>query len=986
MMRRFFAFALFAAFAAGVSFAASADPAVAERSISIVASETPGAVKLVFGAASSQDTLFLHVGCGTTDGGDTPGGWENFVYVADVTADMTEYDCALPSGWGTSVTHVRYFLTTEHVDYSIAYEYIKFKGTNVNGWYFVTDYTPIPSKTHVVTDFKLGANQNMALFCSRGTGTSNPTFTQFYISGTGFRFDCGPKTSADYQAAVNVSVGTEYLVESGPGLKVTSPDGTEVGTDGKSDTNFNAPTVLYLFASQNNNTGFGNGANGEARFVRIYESDTGVYDKSTLVREYVPVLNPNTGAGALYDTVTRKFISPSSFGSSPDLVACTFENFQPYEYKTAGLTETFAFAPRTLEVVSVDSEGGSTKATLAVSAGNLVREAILLAFGDYDYGAELSAWPTNEVLSVVSADAQQVEVAMPSCWNTAAYSAARFFLVHARPVTLQVMDSVKGSGGATGAYIDLGRKGVLGDMVQITARAAGQGSLFGARQSATENNFMVMVSGGTGTDVYIDYSDYTLSRGNWARPLTGVDWITYVNTPTERRIYNGETGEVLEDHGSMWDQSTNYQATVTKDFTTTVNLRLFDLYQDDAPAKVDRFNNSVKSFYLWHIDGATTNLVMNLVPVQKDTTKEAGFYDLVSKQLFTNAAGTGKFTAEGSVQGSIVYAAEVRPEPKAQTTTLPIFASSVRASIVDGAVKIKVVAPEGQTWHASLVYGKTDVGPDPVAWGTNVVAIADGSGTGSGEVVCALPDGWRKTMKAIRVFLSSAAPMMTYEYLKGDGKAYLDLGRRGVFGDMVALKYRHNAGGSGNSVFGARKPNTEGAAKDNFSVQAGATAYVDYSDYNDSRATASGINTGDTTTWISVISSPALRQIWLGNTSKDKKDKVVTKPFETADNLWLFNIGGYGGSVFNGCIKDFELRHAEGAVTNDVMRLVPVRVEDNIYGMFDEVRGRILLNAASSGAFSVEGAAETGLRAYPAYKCTGVSDPVNRGGLVLMVR
>ena len=113
----------------------------------------------------------------------------------------------------------------------------------------------------------------------------------------------------------------------------------------------------------------------------------------------------------------------------------------------------------------------------------------------------------------------------------------------------------------------------------------------------------------------------------------------------------------------------------------------------------------------------------------------------------------------------------------------------------------------------------------------------------------------------------------------------------------------------------------------------------------------------------------------------------MTKTFETDNNLWLFNVGGYNGNILNACIKDFELRHIEGSVTNDVMRLVPVYAADiNKYGMFDEVRGKLLLNAASSGAFSVEGAEETGLRAYPAYKCSGVSDPVNRGGLILMVR
>lgn len=973
-------FALFCAVSAAVAEA---------RTVSIVASENPGSVKLEFGDPENQDTLYLHAAYGAKDGGDTPGGWANFVYVADITPDMTEYDCILPKGWGTKVTHVRYFLTTEHVDYAFSYEYIKFKGDNSNGSYFMTDYTPTPSKTHVVTDFKLGADRNMALFCSRGTRTSDPTFTQFYISGTGFRFDCGPKTSADYQAAVNVSVGTEYLVESGPGLKVTSPDGTEVGTDSKSDTNFNAPTVLYLFASQNNNTGFGNGANGDARFVRIYESDTGVYDKSTLVREYVPVLNPNTGTGALYDTVTRKFISPSSYGSSPDLVACTFENPQPYEYKTAGLTETFAFAPRTLEVVSVDSEGGSTKATLAVSAGNLVREAILLAFGDYDYGAELSAWPTNEVLSVVSADAQQVEVAMPSCWNTAAYSAARFFLVHCEPVKLDVYESLRTDGVNSGAYIDLERKGVLGDMVQITVRADGTGALFGARETATTNCFMVKLAVAGSSNIYIDYSDYSISRGEWARPQ-GNDWITFLNSPTERRAFMGTDtlGDELN-HGTDWGNYPHYCDTVTKDFTTPVNLRLFDAFQQDQQTQDSHFSSSVKSFYLWHIDGTMTNLVMDLVPVQKNTAKkEVGFYDRVSKRTFTNAADSGKFIAEGSVQETIVDSTEVITESEAQAVSAPVFASKVRASVVGDTVKIGVTVPDDQSWHVYAVYGNTDKGLDPAAWGTNVVIIAGGSGTGSREVVWTPPAGWRRTMKAVRFFLSSAAPMMTYEYLKGDGKAYLDLGHKGVLGDMVAFKCRFNAS-AGNvfRIFGARQPD---ATENNFSIQGNGNMYLDYSDYNVSRATCA-INAADTATWLSFVSTPTLRQCWQNGESKGRDVDVVTKPFETVDNLRLFDVGGYtSGGILNGCIKDFVLQHAEGSVTNDVMRLVPVKTEDNVCGMYDEVSGKLLVNAApqggNQGSFSVDEGTETGERAFPANKCSGVSKPVYRGGLLLFVK
>ena len=657
---------------------------------------------------------------------------------------------------------------------------------------------------------------------------------------------------------------------------------------------------------------------------------------------------------------------------------------------TAGSSESFAFVPRTIEVVSVASAGGTTKATLAVSAGNLVHEAIVLAVGNYDYGTELSAWRKTEVVSVVSPAAQQIEVEMPSDWNTVDYSSARFFFVHCEPVKLDVYESVRTDVVNSGAYIDLERKGVLGDMVQITVRADGRGALFGARETATTNCFMVKIAVAGSFNIYIDYSDYSISRGNWARP-EGNDWITFLNSPTERRAFMGTdtSGDELN-HGADWGNYPHYGDTVKKDFTTPVNLRLFDAVQQDQQTQDSHFSSSVKSFYLWHIDGTTTNLVMDLVPVQKNTAKkEVGFYDRVSKRTFTNAADSGKFIAEGSVQETIVDSTEVITESEAQTVSAPVFASKVRASVVGDTVKIGVTIPDGQSWHVYAVYGNTDKGLDPAAWGTNVVIIADGSGKGSGEVVWTPPAGWRRTMKAVRFFLSSAAPMMTYEYLKGDGKAYLDLGRKGVFGDMVAFKCRLNiVAGNGFRIFGARQSD---ATENNFSIQGGGNMYLDYSDYNASRATCA-INAADTATWLSFVSTPTLRQCWQNGVSKGMNDNVVTKTFETVDNLRLFDVGGWStnGGILDGCIKDFVLQHAEGSVTNEVMRLVPVKTEDDVCGMYDEVSGKLLVNAAPAGAnrgsFSVDEGTETGERAFPANKCSGVSDPVNRGGLILFVR
>lgn len=958
------------------------------RTVSIVASENPGSVKLEFGDPENQDTLYLHAAYGAKDGGDTPGGWANFVYVADITPDMTEYDCILPKGWGTKVTHVRYFLTTENPAYAFSYDHITFKGNNSNGSYFKTGYTPIPSKTHIVTDFEVGDNRNMALFCSRGNG-GKPTFTQLYLSdGPTLSFDCG-KTDNN-RLSISASSGTRYLVESGPNLKVSWEGGsaTEVQSQLPEGTNFTTTAELYLFATHSNGGSLGNCANGEARFVRIYESDTGVYDKSTLVHEYVPVLNPNTGKGALYDTVDRKFIEPAHNGTTQ--YACEFVGQHAYEYETAGSSESFAFVPRTIEVVSVTSAGGTTKATLAVSAGNLVREAIVLAMGDYDYGDELSAWPKTEVVSVVSPAAQQIEVEMPSDWNTVAYSSARFFFVHCEPVKLDVYESLRTDGVNSGAYIDLERKGVLGDMVQITVRADGTGALFGARETATTNCFMVKLAVAGSSNIYIDYSDYSISRGEWARPQ-GNDWITFLNSSTERRAFMGTDtlGDELN-HGTDWGNYPHYCDTVTKDFTTPVNLRLFDAFQQDQQTQDSHFSSSVKSFYLWHIDGTMTNLVMDLVPVQKNTAKkEVGFYDRVSKRTFTNAADSGKFIAEGSVQETIVDSTEVITESEAQAVSAPVFASKVRARVVGDTVKIGVTVPDDQSWHVYAVYGNTDKGLDPAAWGTNVVIIADGLGTGSREVVWTPPAGWRRTMKAVRFFLSSAAPMMTYEYLKGDGKAYLDLGRKGVLGDMVAFKCRFNvAAGSGFWIFGARQSD---ATENNFSIQGNGNMYLDYSDYNVSRAECH-INVSDTTTWLDFVSTPTLRQCWQNGVSKGMNDNVVTKTFETVDNLRLFDVGGWSanGGILDGCIKDFVLQHAEGSVTNDVMRLVPVKTEDNVCGMYDEVSGKLLVNAApqgsNQGSFSVDEGTETGERAFPANKCTGVSKPVYRGGLLLFVK
>jgi len=890
---------------------------------------------------------------------------------------MTETECALPSGWGVSVKAVRYFLTKERFDYAVAYDYIQLNASSAKvGAYFETDYMP-KGNTHVVSDYTpQEKGRTTTVFCSRGTSSSAKSYTLFYFSNY-FRFDCGNTVVQTKSDTFNYN--TRYVVSTGPGLTVSNVATSTSTTYAHDPVSLEAATPLYLFASHLNGSGFDNIAKGQARYVRVYESDNGTYDATTMVREYIPVLNPTTGKGALYDTVGRTFLEPTRLGCAEGSAQdCSYVGPHMRDFEVIAGTDTIGYSPRTLTVDSVAKESGATKVTLSVSEGALVTDTLVAALGAYDCGPSFSKWPkaSVEILAAVSPAAQQMTVTLPSGWGSD-YAAARFFLVHSQPVSLEVVDSIKGDGTA---YVDLGRKGTLGDIVQLTIKGTDKYEfLFGARESAaTTNNFTVNYGPNY---TILDYSDYTLSRGVY-NAVNNV-WSTIYMSPAERSVYEGydRTGAlkpIVSGSGSE-----NRAKLVDKDFTTVSNLLLYNMARSDETG--NKFSGSVRNLYLWHADGATTNLVMDLVPVRNQQTGKGGFYDRVSKMFLGNVAASGALTAEGSVKDVFFYDAEKILDDEGQAVSMPVFVSEVKACRHGDIAKIKVTAPDGLTWHVSAVYGETDLGSDPKAWGTNVVIVTDGTGTGSGRIEWKIPAGLVK--KQMRFFLSSAAPFETYSHLTGDGTAYLNLGRKGVQGDMVSMSVQY-CNYKNSLIFGSR----EASESKNFTILGYQTLYLDYCNYNDSRCTAGSYQSADLLGhWITFFNSPNLRQIWKDGVSVATDPRAATGNFETLENLYLFSVSGNpptATSPFAGYIKDFVLQHTDGSVTNDVMRLTPVYdAESEKYAMYDEVSDSIFFNVAASGSFSVDGAASTGKRAYPAYHFVGCSPLMTKGcGMILVFR
>ena len=142
----------------------------------------------------------------------------------------------------------------------------------------------------------ISANQN--LFCARGDTTKTNTYSCFLISGSGIRFD--------YYGSVEGQ--TRYIPTAGNAFDVKAVKNKVYINDvikyTYSGTSFTSGGNMWLLASYvRSGSSYGNVGN----FAKAKLYYCKIYDGYTLVRNFVPVVDTESGKAGLYDNVNGKF-------------------------------------------------------------------------------------------------------------------------------------------------------------------------------------------------------------------------------------------------------------------------------------------------------------------------------------------------------------------------------------------------------------------------------------------------------------------------------------------------------------------------------------------------------------------------------------------------------------------------------------------------------------------------------------------------------
>jgi len=174
------------------------------------------------------------------------------------------------------------------------------------GQYIDTGFTP-NQDTRVIATYMgpTSATGRGAAFGSRQTSTSR-TFDFMFSSADDMRFDYGNYSTghtgpaAIYGQKVTVDINKNHC-------DVYNESGAKVWDVSLSYSTFQTPGNLFLFGL-NNGGSFAVSSDASFRFYSFK-----IYDDGTLIRDFIPVLDPN-GVACMYDTVSGEYFYNAGTG------------------------------------------------------------------------------------------------------------------------------------------------------------------------------------------------------------------------------------------------------------------------------------------------------------------------------------------------------------------------------------------------------------------------------------------------------------------------------------------------------------------------------------------------------------------------------------------------------------------------------------------------------------------------------------------------
>ncbi|MBR1608875.1 MAG: hypothetical protein IJ678_04585 [Kiritimatiellae bacterium] len=274
------------AIAAAFAFAAMTESAA--RTVSVASVSGENAVLSFGGADGSAYTLAW--GYGASDGGSATNAWDAFEVIGSVAAGDTSRTVALPAGWGSSVSHARFFLLEPEIPADATrVEYLQSSGSQ---WIDTKVRGKVGVEAEV--DFSCTTDGDSTILGSRkdsGDTRFYPVHWNWKKVGNAFT------TWASYKSKA-ATLDTRYVVRSTlkNGEQTFSVDGVAVGTAGMIANSLDTGKDMYLFA-----------ANYTDRYPfkgKIYSAK--IWLDGDLKRDFVPCLDPDD-APAMYDRVEKKY-------------------------------------------------------------------------------------------------------------------------------------------------------------------------------------------------------------------------------------------------------------------------------------------------------------------------------------------------------------------------------------------------------------------------------------------------------------------------------------------------------------------------------------------------------------------------------------------------------------------------------------------------------------------------------------------------------
>lgn len=179
----------------------------------------------------------------------------------------------------------------------------------INSTYTISDYITCNGAQRVITDITPTGNNieigliisptnisnTQCLWCARGSSTSTSTYTLFYISGSGWRWDYNSTLT---ETKVTAAVGSKYTVIGKNNILYVN--GSVKSTQTLST--FTAGSVIQLMASHYNGINANLGNYASYKFYGCY-----IKQNNIVVRKFLPCYNVSTNESGLYDVINDKF-------------------------------------------------------------------------------------------------------------------------------------------------------------------------------------------------------------------------------------------------------------------------------------------------------------------------------------------------------------------------------------------------------------------------------------------------------------------------------------------------------------------------------------------------------------------------------------------------------------------------------------------------------------------------------------------------------